>query len=408
VKRSTLRQCEDSVLARQFDAEVWAQEHAGGSSDSDDSDDSDAGVGTIAQDPLIFRKLVDQLRLIAIARADDPPPGPVLRSHEEEDFAKLLDYYFKGVEGFVKTDGEHRLAGTTVGKRIGGGGGTAVRFFLWGAAGGSEPANEMSGATGGFSCGTVQVPRGATVTLLAGRGGHKGGNNSAVPQPAAEAGQGGNGPGKYGGGGGGGSFVVVDAELYLAAGGGGGSSVNDGTKGFGGPGGGERGCGSCAQGGAEECVAQGGSQEGPGQPYEGQGAAGDAQCFRMDRDGRAVGGSGGLGNAANYGGAGGGGGYFGGAGGNQHSTTHAGGGGGSSFLHPDVVDGTMERGSHALRHGTAIPPHADHEHYKAPAGQCEHSNEGKHGRVVAVDVGSGQVLGVAEVGGLAAKVTFVC
>ena len=215
VKRSTLRQCEDSVLARQFDAEVWAQEHAGGSSDSDDSDDSDAGVGKIAQDPLIFRKLVDQLRLIAIARADDPPPGPVLRSHEEEDFAKLLDYYFKGVEGFVKTDGEHRLAGTTVGKRIGGGAGTAVRFFLWGAAGGGNQGNSMSGATGGFSCGTVQVPRGATVTLLAGRGGHKGGCNAAVPQPAAEAGQGGNGPGKYGGGGGGGSFVVVDAELYL-------------------------------------------------------------------------------------------------------------------------------------------------------------------------------------------------
>ena len=68
----------------------------------------------------------------------------------------------------------------------------------------------------------------------------------------------------------------------------------------------------------------------------------------------------------------------------------------------------MERGSHALLNGTAIPPHADHEHYTAPAGQCVQRNEGKDGRIVAVDVGSGQVLGVAEVGGLAAKVTFVC
>ena len=72
----------------------------------------------------------------------------------------------------------------------------------------------------------------------------------------------------------------------------------------------------------------------------------------------------------------------------------------------------MERGGHGLMNGTAMPPHADHAHYKAPASQCSAPNNppdsqiGKDGRIVAVDVLSGAVLGVVERGGVANKVAF--
>ena len=73
----------------------------------------------------------------------------------------------------------------------------------------------------------------------------------------------------------------------------------------------------------------------------------------------------------------------------------------------------MERGGHACyQNGTAIPPHANHAHYKALASQCSAPKEpadgqiGKDGRIVAVDVQSSAALGVVERGGVANKVAF--
>ena len=56
--------------------------------------------------------------------------------------------------------------------------------------------------------------------------------------------------------------------------------------------------------------------------------------------------------------------------------------------------------------GTSMPPQTDHPHYKDPAGQCAGRVDGHDGLVVAVEVETGRVLGVAEKGGLASKVSF--
>ena len=145
VKRSSLLLCERSALARQFDPQTAPLPADGinapaGSEHSDDSDGDDsgshfpllfprtklmrpcgtgmatggAGAPTIEQDCQCFGKLIDQLRLIAIATPGDPPPPPLLRGHEEAEFAKLLSSYFGGVEDFIKTNGEHRLVGAGV------------------------------------------------------------------------------------------------------------------------------------------------------------------------------------------------------------------------------------------------------------------------------------------------------
>eukprot|EP01046_Picozoa_sp_COSAG06_P000075 COSAG06_NODE_3_length_43832_cov_136.908399_10_plen_378_part_00 len=116
VRHSTLMLCPESALARQFDAEVWGAAATAGddddSDDSDDDDDDDGGV-SIEADPYCFRKLVDQLRMRAIAEAGDPPPSPVVTKSKEDPFARLLDYYFPGeLRTFVMSEGEHRHPGT--------------------------------------------------------------------------------------------------------------------------------------------------------------------------------------------------------------------------------------------------------------------------------------------------------
>ena len=68
-------------------------------------------VSVIEEDSRCFRKMIDQLRLIAIAQPGDPPPPPFVSGQEEAVFAKLLGGYFGGAEDFIKTKGEHRLAG---------------------------------------------------------------------------------------------------------------------------------------------------------------------------------------------------------------------------------------------------------------------------------------------------------
>ena len=117
VKRSTLALCAESALARKFNPQAPAAAvapavaNADGSTD-DDSSDEEPDANTIEEGVECFRRLINQLRLIAIASPGDPPPPPQLREHEEAPFAKLLDTYFKGVEDFILTNGEHRLAGT--------------------------------------------------------------------------------------------------------------------------------------------------------------------------------------------------------------------------------------------------------------------------------------------------------
>ena len=56
--------------------------------------------------------MVDQLRMVAIAEPGDPPPSPIVLEHKKAGFVKILDYYFKGVEGFIQTKGDHRQPGT--------------------------------------------------------------------------------------------------------------------------------------------------------------------------------------------------------------------------------------------------------------------------------------------------------
>eukprot|EP01045_Picozoa_sp_COSAG04_P031289 COSAG04_NODE_5739_length_1506_cov_1.019190_1_plen_276_part_10 len=62
--------------------------------------------------PYCFKKIVDQLRLIAIAVPGDPPPAPIVAKHEEQNFEVAMQSYFAGHEDFVQTKGEFRPAGS--------------------------------------------------------------------------------------------------------------------------------------------------------------------------------------------------------------------------------------------------------------------------------------------------------
>jgi hypothetical protein len=65
-----------------------------------------------------FRKLVDQLRLVAIAEPGDPPPPPIVEKRREPGFAKVLDYYFPGdTKAFIMTEGQHRPPGARLRKK---------------------------------------------------------------------------------------------------------------------------------------------------------------------------------------------------------------------------------------------------------------------------------------------------
>ena len=50
-------------------------------------------------------------RLIAMSQPGEPIPPPVVAEHEQKKFDKMVNYYFPGNEGFVKTEGVLRPLG---------------------------------------------------------------------------------------------------------------------------------------------------------------------------------------------------------------------------------------------------------------------------------------------------------
>ncbi len=114
-KRETLMLCGESALARQFDPELWAQHVVNADASESDSDEDDADAVLIQQPPYCFRKIVDQLRLLKISPADEPPPPPVVSPHKQDEFEKMLSYYFPGsLEAFIRTQGVLRPLGNTL------------------------------------------------------------------------------------------------------------------------------------------------------------------------------------------------------------------------------------------------------------------------------------------------------
>jgi hypothetical protein len=133
VKRSTLRLCEGSVLAKQFDDSTWKQQ--GGGADGGDasvgddwvgggggggggggnSDDDDDDLVLIEQPSYCFGKIIDHLRIRAINPGTEQmaAPPPVVAAHERCSFEAVVGYYFPGSESFILGDG-HVLGGHDV------------------------------------------------------------------------------------------------------------------------------------------------------------------------------------------------------------------------------------------------------------------------------------------------------
>ena len=109
-KRNTLLLCGESALAQRFNAERWAQEQ--GDEDSEDSDDDDAGI-FIKESSYSFCKIVDQLRLRAMAPEGTLPPPPTIAADKQDEFRTVLAYYFPGVENFILTAPKPDLQGYT-------------------------------------------------------------------------------------------------------------------------------------------------------------------------------------------------------------------------------------------------------------------------------------------------------
>ena len=111
VKRSTLLLCGESALAQRFTAERWVQEQ--GDEDSEDSDDDD-GVGIfIKESSYSFCKIVDHLRLRAMAPEGTLPPPPTIAADRQDEFRTVLTYYFPGVENFIMSAPKPDLQGYT-------------------------------------------------------------------------------------------------------------------------------------------------------------------------------------------------------------------------------------------------------------------------------------------------------
>eukprot|EP01046_Picozoa_sp_COSAG06_P022823 COSAG06_NODE_1788_length_8396_cov_7.074485_2_plen_658_part_00 len=104
VKRSTLTLCAESALAQRFSAERWAQEQQGGedSEDSDDDDEDEQGI-FIKESSYSFCKIVDQLRLRAMAPEGALPPPPTIAADKQQAFSAVLSHYFAGAEHFIVT-----------------------------------------------------------------------------------------------------------------------------------------------------------------------------------------------------------------------------------------------------------------------------------------------------------------
>jgi hypothetical protein len=114
VKRSTLMLCPDSVLAR-FDTETWHQYEAAyssGDTESDSDEDNSTAVIKIDHQKYCFLKIIDQLRLVAMAQPGEPPPPPIIAEHEQANFEKMVNYYFPGREDFIVTKGALRPLGS--------------------------------------------------------------------------------------------------------------------------------------------------------------------------------------------------------------------------------------------------------------------------------------------------------
>jgi hypothetical protein len=103
VRRTTLTLCAESALARRFGGPAAPEDVD--DDDSDDSDDSDGAAELIQADPRCFGKIVDQLRLIALAPPGEPPPSPEVEEHERERYERTVRTFFGGMEDFLQTRG---------------------------------------------------------------------------------------------------------------------------------------------------------------------------------------------------------------------------------------------------------------------------------------------------------------
>lgn len=299
VRHSTLMLCPESALARQFDAEVWGAAATAGdddddSDDSDDDDDDDEGV-SIEADPYCFRKLVDQLRMRAIAEAGDPPPSPVVTKSKEDPFARLLDYYFPGeLRSFVLSEGEHRQPGTKRKAEQGCAKGHIIIIKAWGGGGGGgQHTHGNHGGAGGYAEAAFKLQDGEVLSVTVGGGGQ--GKNSGKTEPDGGTPNGGSGRNNYTSGGGGGSSHVVSklhgGEVVLGAGGGGGGTGGQHNS----PGGG--GGGGTANGrvgrGADPGNEDRASSPGHVPEQHGGGKAGQASRLECHRQGASANGAGG-------------------------------------------------------------------------------------------------------------------
>ena len=103
VNRSTLRVCEGSMLACQFDTQ-WQPD--GGDDADSDSDDG----ALIDHSSYCFGKIIDQMRLKRMFPAGmQCLERPEVVPHERSSFERIVKYYFPGQESFI-LDGVKKFA----------------------------------------------------------------------------------------------------------------------------------------------------------------------------------------------------------------------------------------------------------------------------------------------------------
>jgi hypothetical protein len=361
VKRSTLRLCPESPLAKQFDAETWTQDPANSANRDDlhDSEDSDEDGATLIEvNSYCFRKIVDQLRLIATAAPGDPPPPPIIAAHEQASFGKVLDYYFCGNEGFIRQS-------------------IPILIKAWGGGGGGgQHRNNNHGGAGGYAEACYLAQQGDEFTITVGGRG-EGGQSS--PNAKGGSPNGGFGNENYcSGGGGGSSHVRLAASgivLVGAGGGGGGTGGQSSAAGGGGGGGTHNGVvGSGGQGAHTAADLKYTNGTGEGVNGGGGGGCGEGGTDQGSSDFGGRGGRNGQsGNSAN------------GAGG-QSGTDRAGGGGGGAAS----FQGILANSSRTINATTCNPVNTEDPHYiegGSGAGGQHGANFGIKGRVV-LKVGS--------------------
>lgn len=288
------------------------------------------------------------------------------------------------------------------------GGSTALLAKLWGASGASGSTNSsgaaVSGAGGGgaFATGFVNVTPGESINLYI----PSKGNRATVPVSWPAAGVGGSSGGYAG------LFKGSTPHLIAGGGGGGGGSStggapagNGGNGGAGGTTTGVAGSNSTGGqvgggGGTQSAGGSGGSGGGSGEDGNTGGASGSLQGGWGGRvAGAGVGaasggtpggapGGGHNGSDAAAAGGGGGGGYYGGGGGeagfNSASEGGGGGGGGSSYLKPDVFQGSYTAGSGTTPGGNTDPDYVASAGVggAGAVGPSNQGNDGNNGLVI--------------------------